>query len=80
MGTLGQLIQDDPNSIKALCRSQKFCDEVHCDLLLFLHGNLQRLQLAMRPLMLDLDHPIGQALLDVPDDLPFHTWPPVTLS
>ena len=43
VGTLGQSINGDPNSIETLCCLRQLGDEIHQNLLPFPHGNLQRL-------------------------------------
>nr|KAJ0206149.1 hypothetical protein LSAT_V11C500228990 [Lactuca sativa] len=42
-------------------------------MLLFPHEILQRLHLVMWPPMLDLNHPAGQAPLNIPGDLSLHS-------
>ena len=80
MGTLSQSIHDDPNGIQPPYSLRQLGDKIHQNVFLFPHGNLQRLQLAMRPLVLGLDHPTGQAPLDIPADLSLHARPLITQS
>ena len=80
MGTLRQPIHHYPYRIYSTCGPGKFGDKIHGDVLPFPHGNIQRLHLAVRSLVLRLDLPAGQAPLNVPSDVPLHAGPPIIRS
>ena len=77
MGALGQSVNDDPDRIHSLRGPGKLCDKIHRDIFPLPQWNVQRLHLAMRPLMFGLDLPAGQAPLDVPCHIPLHAGPPI---
>ena len=80
MGALGQSIHDDPNRIYSSCRSWELRDKVYRNIFPFPQWDIQRLHLAVRPLVLRLNLPAGQASFHIPGDIPLHAGPPIVGS
>src|SRR3989337_2947681 len=80
MCNLGELVDDDKNSVMALMRLRKTSDEIHLDFIPFPQGNRKRLENTSRFLMFCLHTTTNVAFSNISGNVLLHLGPPVSLT
>src|SRR3989337_3814701 len=80
MCNLGELVNDDENSVMTLLRLRKTSDEIHLDFIPFPQWNRKRLQKSSRLLMFCLHTTTNVAFSNIAGNVLLHPRPPVPLS
>src|SRR3990170_2907943 len=80
MCNLGELVDDDKNSVMTLLRLRKTSDEIHLDFIPFPQGNRKRLQKSSRLLMFCLDATTNVTFSNIASNVLLHVRPPVPLT
>src|SRR3990170_5553641 len=79
MCNLGELVNDDKNSVMTLLRLRKTSYEIHLDFIPFPQRNRERLQKSSRLLMFCVDATTNVTLSNITSDVLLHPRPPVPL-
>src|SRR3990170_6277839 len=80
MCNLGELVDDDKNSVMTLLRLRKTSYEIHLDFIPFPQRNRKRLQKSSRLLVFCLDVTTNVTLSNITSDVLLHPRPPVPLT